>query len=97
MRSGSPCFSADVRWGTPHLELVSIVAGAALVVLLIGASRVCLGVHYTTDVVAGFSAGVMWLAASVAGVGTYWRQEMPRVTGTRPVRTPPPAPRDPGV
>jgi undecaprenyl-diphosphatase len=35
---------------------------AALCVLLIGTSRVYLGVHYPSDVVAGYIAGLVWVA-----------------------------------
>jgi membrane-associated phospholipid phosphatase len=34
---------------------------AAVVVLLIGLSRIYLGVHYTTDVLAGYSAALIWV------------------------------------
>ena len=33
---------------------------AAVIVLLIGLSRIYLGVHYTTDVLAGYSAALIW-------------------------------------
>lgn len=46
----------------------AIVVAAGLVVLLVGLSRVCLGVHYATDVVGAFAAGAMWLAACISGV-----------------------------
>jgi len=35
---------------------------AATLVFLIGLSRIYLGVHYTTDVLAGFSAAFIWIA-----------------------------------
>ncbi|MEX0850115.1 MAG: phosphatase PAP2 family protein, partial [Gaiellaceae bacterium] len=38
-------------------------AGAAFVALAIGASRVVLNVHHVSDVLAGFSLGLVWLAA----------------------------------
>lgn len=44
--------------------LVRIVT--VLVVFLIGASRVYVGVHYPTDVLAGWTAGVPWLIACLA-------------------------------
>ena len=34
---------------------------ALLLILLIGLSRIYLGVHYPSDVVAGYSAGIIWL------------------------------------
>ncbi|WP_168058315.1 phosphatase PAP2 family protein [Candidatus Manganitrophus noduliformans] len=44
-----------------------IVLTAALLVLLIGASRMYLGVHYFSDVIAGYVAGMAWLATCIAG------------------------------
>ncbi len=41
-------------------------ATAALVILLIGFSRVYLGVHYASDVLAGFCVGLPWLWACLA-------------------------------
>jgi undecaprenyl-diphosphatase len=46
-----------------RLKRVSIFAAAAIVVALIGFSRVYLGFHYPTDVLAGYAAAVVWLAA----------------------------------
>ncbi len=37
------------------------------VVLLIGASRIALQVHYFSDVIAGFSAGLIWLVICITG------------------------------
>jgi undecaprenyl-diphosphatase len=45
---------------------VVAVAGAIVLSLLIGLSRIYLGYHYFTDVVAGFAAGILWVAIVVA-------------------------------
>ena len=46
-----------------HRERVFIVAVAAVLAALVGVSRVVLGVHYATDVVAGWVFGVAWASA----------------------------------
>jgi membrane-associated phospholipid phosphatase len=38
-----------------------------MLILLIGFSRIYLGVHYPSDVFAGFSAGTVWLMLCIAG------------------------------
>src|SRR5829696_6221165 len=46
----------------------AIVFGAALLVLSIGLSRMYLGVHYFSDVVAGFAAGGVWLSTCITAM-----------------------------
>ena len=46
----------------------AIVFGAALLVLLIGFSRMYLGVHYFSDVVAGYAAGGVWLSTCITAM-----------------------------
>ena len=44
-----------------------IVAAAAVLIVAIGFSRMYLGVHYLSDVVGGFLAGIVWLMVCIAG------------------------------
>src|SRR5712691_9428222 len=50
-------------------------AGAALLIVAIGLSRLYLGVHYFSDVVGGYAAGLLWLSACISGleVARRWR------------------------
>jgi membrane-associated phospholipid phosphatase len=59
---------------------VVIVGFATFLVLMIGFSRLYLGVHYFTDVIGGFAAGAVWLSACISGVEVVRRR---RLTATR--------------
>ena len=75
-----------VRWAGRHRG--AVFAAAALMALLVGISRVYLDVHYPSDVVGGWAAGLAWLAVCVTGYEF--------VTGRSALRHPPtPAPETP--
>ena len=49
------------------------VAGAGIMVLLIGLSRLYLGAHFVSDVLGGIASGVAWLALSLTAAETLRR------------------------
>ncbi len=55
---------------------VAVILAATLLVLLIGFSRMYLGVHYVSDVVAGYAAGGVWLSALITGMETLRRRKL---------------------
>lgn len=56
----------------------AIVLGAILMVLLVGASRMYLGVHYFSDVLGAMAEGAAWLALTITAVSTLRRRRVYR-------------------
>ncbi|MGZ6372569.1 MAG: phosphatase PAP2 family protein, partial [Candidatus Limnocylindria bacterium] len=72
-------------WGR-RIGVPAAIAATALV-LLIGVSRIYLGYHYVTDVVAGFAASLVWLTVVAGAIGAgerargrWWRASGPMST-----------------
>lgn len=57
---------------------VMIVLAAIMMVALVALTRVYLGVHYLSDVLAAFAEGVAWLALCLTGMHTYWEHRISR-------------------
>jgi membrane protein DedA with SNARE-associated domain/membrane-associated phospholipid phosphatase len=63
-----------------------VIMAAGLLVLVIGFSRLYLGVHYFSDVVAGYAAGGVWLSTCITGmelvrrgeISEEWKQRLQR-------------------
>ncbi|WP_104524441.1 phosphatase PAP2 family protein [Blastococcus atacamensis] len=81
-----------VTWGVlvlltlpavPRRRRPWLVVGAALLVLAVGFSRIALGVHFVSDVLAGYALGAAWLAVMTAAFRG-WQHETVPVPTARP-------------
>ena len=63
---------------TPELRWrLAALAVATVALVLVGLSRMVLGVHYLSDVVAAFAEGVAWLALCLTALHAFWRGTAP--------------------
>lgn len=65
------CFYGVLAWlltaGTRKYSLKIVIwATAILLILLIGLSRIYLGVHYASDVLAGYAASIVWVLSIIS-------------------------------
>ena len=62
---GMLAYLALTRFRSHHNLIISL---AVLLILFVGASRLYLGVHYLSDVLAGFFAGTAWLVICIVSI-----------------------------
>jgi len=76
---GMLAYVLTLLWIHRRSAQIAVVLGAALLIIAIGFSRLYLGVHYFSDVVGGYAAGVLWLSACISGleVARGWRAGLP--------------------
>lgn len=60
---------AAPRWG----QRVAAWTAAVLIAVLVGFSRLYLGVHWLSDVLGGYALGAAWLAIVITATATYQR------------------------
>lgn len=76
---------AYLAWGHLHNRRhhLLLLAGTVVLVALICFSRLYLGVHYLSDVLAGVAGGAFWLAVSISLQTSYGERFAARFAGSR--------------
>lgn len=77
---GMLAYLLAVFWAKDWRARTAIVAAAVLLVTAVGFSRIYLGVHYFSDVIAGYAAGLVWLSVCITGVEIVRRK--PKTSGS---------------
>ena len=65
-----------------RIARIFIAFAAVLLIVLIGISRLYLGVHYLSDVIGGYAAGLVWLATSITALEVVRRYRQIKGQGT---------------
>jgi undecaprenyl-diphosphatase len=78
---GMLAYLVGSTWVETRRGRLRVAIAAAVLVLAIGMSRLYLGVHYFSDVIAGYAVGVLWLSVCISGLQVAQRR---RLTTTSP-------------
>jgi undecaprenyl-diphosphatase len=71
---GMTAYFVIVLWVREDSWRTSVICLATILIVAVGLSRLYLGVHYFSDVIAGYAAGGVWLSACVTGAEIARRQ-----------------------
>jgi len=63
-------------WVQTRRGRLRLAIAAVVLVIAIGMSRLYLGVHYFSDVVAGYAVGVLWLSVCISGLQVAQRRRL---------------------
>ena len=71
------------RYRMPGWARILLISILLIIILLVGLSRIYLGVHYPSDVAAGFLGGLIWVSFAILLFNTLelWRK---RRKGAKP-------------
>jgi membrane protein DedA with SNARE-associated domain/membrane-associated phospholipid phosphatase len=73
---GMLAYVIGATWVESRRARLRLVIGTALLVIAVGLSRLYLGVHYFSDVVAGYAVGVLWLSVCISGLQVAQRRRL---------------------
>ena len=82
---GMLAYIIGATWVESGRGRLRLAIATAMVVIAIGLSRLYLGVHYFSDVVAGYAVGVLWLSVCMSGLQVAQRRRLTTsLTGSVP-------------
>jgi len=73
---GMLAYVVGSTWIQTRRGRLRLAIAAAILVIAIGMSRLYLGVHYFSDVVAGYAVGVLWLSVCISGLQVAQRRRL---------------------
>lgn len=73
---GMSLYMLALFWHPGRTWRLATIAVGISIIILVGVSRIYLGVHYPSDVLGGYAAGAAWTAVCISGlrVAQHWRR-----------------------
>jgi undecaprenyl-diphosphatase len=84
---GMLAYVVGSMWVDTRRGRLRLAIAVAVLVVAIGVSRLYLGVHYFSDVIAGYAVGVLWLSVCISGLQVAQRRRL-TTNSPDPDRTP---------